>query len=128
VACRTPEGFHTITPRIVAEDAQSVVGFLKEVFRATGEFQPDAPSQMKIGDSIVLVSGASARAPFPAFLYVYVDDAEATCNRAVAAGAAWLEPVRDTPYGDRRGMVQDPFGNVWQIAMHGAGRDSASHS
>jgi uncharacterized glyoxalase superfamily protein PhnB len=71
---------------------------------------------MKIGDSIVLVSDASARAPFPAFLYVYVDDAEATCNRAVAAGAAWLEQVRDTPYGDRRGMVQDPFGNVWQIA------------
>jgi PhnB protein len=124
VANGTPEGFHTVTPRIVVEDARALVGFLKSVFGATGEFQADAPSQMKIGDSIVLVTSTAARPAFPAFLYVYVDDAKATCDRAVAAGAVWLEAVTDTPYGDRRGMVQDPFGNVWQIATHPTRKDS----
>ena len=54
--------------------------------------------------------------PFPAFLYVYVDDADATYRRAVAAGARSLEAPIDTPYGDRRAMVEDRWGNTWQIA------------
>ncbi len=57
-----------------------------------------------------------ARDRFPAFLYVYVDDADAAYRRALAAGAVALEEPFDTPYGDRRAMVRDPFGNVWQIA------------
>jgi uncharacterized glyoxalase superfamily protein PhnB len=92
--------------------------FLKAVFGATGEVRTDAPSQMRIGDSLVMVSDAGARPPFPAFLYVYVEDADATYQRALDAGAVSLEGVRDTPYGDRRGMVQDQSGNVWQIATY----------
>jgi uncharacterized glyoxalase superfamily protein PhnB len=52
----------------------------------------------------------------PAFLYLYVEDADATYRRAVQAGAQSLEEPSDMPYGDRRGMVQDRWGNVWQIA------------
>jgi uncharacterized glyoxalase superfamily protein PhnB len=102
----------------VAEDTRAVVHFLKTVFGATGELRTDSPSQMRIGDSLVMVSEAGARPPFPAFLYVYVEDVDATYRRALEAGAVSLEEVRDTPYGDRRGMVQDVFGNVWQIASH----------
>jgi uncharacterized glyoxalase superfamily protein PhnB len=51
-----------------------------------------------------------------AFLYVYVTDADATFERAVAAGAATLEEPLDTPDGDRRAMVRDSWGNTWQIA------------
>jgi len=87
-----------------------------EVFGATGEFRTDAPSQIRIGDSLLMVSEAGARPSFPGFLYVYVEDADATYLRALEAGAASLEEVRDTPYGDRRGMVQDQYGNMWQIA------------
>ena len=47
---------------------------------------------------------------------MYVDDADATYDRAVDAGAITLEAPLDTPYGDRRAMVRDPFGNVFQIA------------
>ena len=65
-----------------------------------------------------MVSTAGARQIFPAFLYVYVEDADETCQRALDAGTALLEPVWDTPYGDRRGMVSDPWGNVWQVATH----------
>jgi uncharacterized glyoxalase superfamily protein PhnB len=54
-----------------------------------------------IGDSLVMVSRAGPRETFPAFLYVYVDDADSTCQRALDAGAVSLEAVWDTPYGDR---------------------------
>ena len=63
-----------------------------------------------------MVTEAGERDLFPAFLYVYVDDADATYERAVAAGASTIEAPLDTPYGDRRAMVRDPFGNVYQIA------------
>jgi len=63
-----------------------------------------------------MISGAGQREAFPAFLYVYVEDADSTWRLAVEAGAASLEEVRETPYGDRRGMLRDPWGNVWQVA------------
>jgi PhnB protein len=111
-----PAGWHHVTPRIVVEDAKALVAFLQRVFDATGEYHTDAPSEIRIGDSLLMVSTAGPREIFPAFLYVYVEDADDTCQRALDAGAASLEAVWDTPYGDRRGMVKDPWGNVWQIA------------
>jgi PhnB protein len=111
-----PSGWHRVTPRIVVEDAAALVAFLQRVFDATGEICDGAPSQIRIGDSLLMVSAAGARECFPAFLYVYVADADDTCQRARDAGATSLEDVWDTPYGDRRGMVKDPWGNVWQIA------------
>jgi uncharacterized glyoxalase superfamily protein PhnB len=68
------------------------------------------------------VSAVGPRPKTPAFLYVYVDDADAVWRRAVDAGARSLEDPLDTPYGDRRAMVEDPFGNPWQIATFGRGR------
>ena len=110
------KGFHAITPRIVVPDAAAQVLFLRTVFDASGEHHADRPAEMRIGDSLVMVTAAGAREPFPAFLYVYVDDADAVHRRALAAGAVSLEEPLDTPYGDRRAMVRDPFGNIWQIA------------
>ena len=52
--------------------------------------------------------------------YLYVEDADATYHRAMAAGATSLEAPNDTPYGDRRAMIRDPGGNVWQIATYRA--------
>jgi PhnB protein len=57
-----------------------------------------------------------------AFLYVYVDDTDATYRGALAAGATALEEPADMPYGDRRGMVTDSWGNTWQIATHRGAR------
>ena len=112
------KGFHSITPRIVVADAAAQVAFLRTVFDAAGEHHADRPAEIRIGDSLVMVTPAGARQPFPAFLYVYVyvADADAVYRRALAAGAVSLEEPLDTPYGDRRAMVRDPFGNVWQIA------------
>jgi uncharacterized glyoxalase superfamily protein PhnB len=112
----TPEGWHTVTPRIAARDAKQLVAFLHKVFGATGEYRPDVPAEVRIGDSLVMVSEAGVRSPMPAFLYVYVPDTGMTYRRALKAGARTLEPPSDMPYGDRRCMVEDKWGNTWQIA------------
>ena len=120
-----PEGWHTVTARLVVRDAKQLVEFLKQVFGATGEYQAERPSVILIGDSMLMVSETGIRSPMPAFLYVYVSDTEATYQRAIEAGARTLEAPFDTPYGDRRCMVEDKWGNTWQIATPISNRDSA---
>lgn len=111
-----PEGWHTVTPRIVVRDAKQLVEFLTQVFGATGDYRPDQPSVIKIGDSVVMISDAGIRSAMTAFLYVYVNDTDATYQLALKAGARSLEQPSDMPYGDRRCMVEDKWGNTWQIA------------
>lgn len=120
-----PDGWHTITPRIVVHDAKHLVEFLKEVFGAAGEYRAERPSVITIGDSKLMVSDVGIRSPTSAFLYVYVNDTDATHQRAIEAGARTLEPPFDTPYGDRRCMVEDKWGNTWQIATHTQERNAA---
>jgi PhnB protein len=111
-----PPGFHSVTPRMVVSDAAGAVEFLRATFDAVGEVEVGRPAEVRIGDSLVMVTPADERDLFPAFLYVYVDDADQVYGRALDAGAVSLEAPLDTPYGDRRAMVRDPFGNVFQIA------------
>ena len=115
-AAALPEGWHAVTPRIVARDARGLVDFLRAVFDATGEYRSERPSEIRIGDSVVMITDTGARPPMPAFLYVSVADADAICRRAIARGARTIEEPTDTPYGDRRAMVEDRWGNTWQIA------------
>ena len=116
-----PDGWHTVTPRIVVQDVQGLVRFVKQIFNATGRYQKTRPSEIRIGDSIVMVSGVDVRRPMTAFLYVYVPDVDATYRRAVRAGVRVLEAPTDFPYGDRRCMVEDRWGNTWQIATRRRG-------
>jgi PhnB protein len=113
-----PEGWHSVTPRLVVHDAARLVEFLKQAFGGTGDYRTDRPSVIKIGDSLIMVSTVGPRDAMPSFLYLYVDDIDLTYKRALEAGAVSLEEPQDLPYGDRRGMVEDPCGNVWQIATH----------
>ena len=115
-------GSHSVTPRMVVTDVEAAVEFLRAVFDATGEVHANRPAEIRIGDSVVMVSSAGERELFPAFLYVYVDDADTAFRRALAAGAVGIEEPLDTPYGDRRAMVRDPFGNVFQIAHRSGAR------
>ena len=112
----TPEGYHTVTPRIVVDDVAGFVAFLRAVFGATGDIVEGRPAEIRLGDSLVMVTPVGDRERFPAFLYVYVADADESYRRAVDAGAETLEAPTTTPYGDRRAMVKDPFGNVFQMA------------
>jgi PhnB protein len=114
-----PDGWHTVTPRILVRDPERLVAFIKHVFDGRGEFHPGRPAEIRIGDSVVMVSeGGDVREPAPAFLYVYVEDADSTFARAIEAKAVSIEEPTDMPYGDRRATVKDEWGNTWQIATH----------
>ncbi len=111
-----PEGWHSVTPRLVARDPAGLVRFLNDAFGASGEYTSDVPSEIRIGDSMVMISGEGPRQVTSSFLYLYVEDADVAYQRAIKAGAKSIEEPADMPYGDRRGMIEDPGGNVWQIA------------
>jgi PhnB protein len=113
-----PDGWHSVTPRLVVHDVAKLIQFLKQAFDATGDLCTDRPSVMRIGDSLVMLSSVGPRDAMPGFLYLYVDDTDATYRRALEAGALSLEEPAEMPYGDRRGMIEDPCGNVWQIATY----------
>jgi PhnB protein len=111
-----PPGWHSVVPRIVADDAKGLVAFIVAALGGRGEFVEDRPAIVELGDSRIMISETGERAAMPAFLYVYVEDADAAHERAVGAGATSLEAPVDTPYGDRRAMVEDRWHNVWQLA------------
>jgi uncharacterized glyoxalase superfamily protein PhnB len=111
-----PEGWPEVIPRIVSNEADRLLAFIKNVFDATGDYRSDRPAVLSIGDSMIMISDAGLRDPMPAFLYVYVEDCDETYRRAIQAGAKSLEKPADVPYGDRRAMIQDQWGNIWQIA------------
>jgi uncharacterized glyoxalase superfamily protein PhnB len=114
-----PDGRPTVTPRLFTPDVAGLVAFLKAVFDAKGELHTDMPVDLRIGDSIVMISdGGGIREPTAATLYVYVADADQVFGRALAAGARSIGAPEDMPWGDRRAIVQDPWGNSWQIATH----------
>ena len=102
---------------MITDDVDGLVEFLRSVFDARGERRAGAPTEMKVGDSIIMVSdGGGVRETMPAFLYVYVENADKTYQRAIDSGAQPIEEPMDTPYGDRRATIQDSWGNMWQIA------------
>lgn len=112
-----PDGWHTVTPRIIVRDPEGLITFIQQVFQGRGEFRPGRPAEIRIGDSVVMISdGDGLRETAAAFLYVYVGDADATFRLALAADAVAVEEPTDMPYGDRRAMVKDRWGNLWQIA------------
>ena len=114
----TPSGWHTITPRITVKDAVGLVKFINHAFETDAQYSDDVPSIVKIGDSMLMVSEAVTRAEAAAFLYVYVRDVDEVYERAIDAGAESMEVPSDLPYGDRRAMVTDKWGNMWQVATH----------
>jgi PhnB protein len=128
-----PDGYHTATPYLILQGAAAALDFYKKVFGAT-EFvrmaQPDGKighAEMRIGDSIVMLAdevpqmgyrGPKSLGGSPVSLMLYVEDVDAVVERAVAAGAKLTQPVQDKFYGDRNGVLEDPFGHVWTIATH----------
>ncbi len=102
-----PSGFASVTPRMVVTDVVAQMECLRAVFGATGDVHADRPAEVRIGNSMVLISRPGEPERFPAFLYVCVDDADSAYECALSAGAVSIEPPTDAKYGDRRAMVRD---------------------
>jgi uncharacterized glyoxalase superfamily protein PhnB len=121
-----PEGYGTVTPWIIVRGADRFLNFLKDAFGAielARVYNEDGVTighaEARIGTSVVITFDAEADWPdTPAFLRLFVEDSEATYERALAAGAAPVTAVTSLYWGDRVGRVRDPWGNVWWIQEH----------
>lgn len=127
-----PRGFHTVTPYLVAENGPALLEFTKQAFGGEETFRAVGPAgglhgEVRIGDSMLMVGGGIPGREFRGTpknhaLHIYVEDADAVCKKALAAGATLIDKPRDQEYGERSGSVKDPAGNFWYIATHkGAG-------
>src|SRR5262245_33556341 len=118
-----PEGLPAVIPQLVVKDALALVKFATEAFGAElGHYMPGPDGKgvmhgmFSIGGAAVFISDIAGFAqPTSANLFVYVPDVDASVAKAVAAGAKVLAPVADMFWGDRWGMIADPWGTVWQV-------------
>lgn len=118
-------GRSVVSTFIVVPDAMRVVDFAKAVFDARELREPLFHAdgslwnmELDIGGSTVMLGEAKDGTARPAFLYVHVEDCDATYEKALAAGAKPIMPPQDRFYGDRDGGVEDMAGNLWWIATH----------
>ena len=116
-------GLTSITPYVIARPAAQFIEFLKSAFEGVERMRMPAPdgsimhADVAVGNgAIELSDGSEQYAPAPQAIHLYVNDADATYERALRAGATSLYAPVDQDYGDREGGVRDAFGNVWYIA------------
>ena len=131
-----PDGYHTLTPSFTFKDSKKAIEFYKKAFgaevidlfpRPNGEGIMHAT--MKIGNSIFMMgdempgnadcgSSAETIGKSPISLYLYVSNIDSVFEQVVAVGGKVTMPVADMFWGDRTGMIKDPFGYSWAIATH----------
>ena len=118
-----PDGYGTVTPMVLVDNPGKFLEFARRAFTAVEIMQLRAPdgsvahAEINIGNSRIMVerSGGPSSA---VSLYLYVTNCDELYQSALAAGAAVGQQLGDKVWGDRVGMVKDPFGNSWWIATH----------
>lgn len=128
-----PEGMHTLTPHLVCAGAADAIEFYKKAFNAVEGFRLPGPDgklmhgSVMIGDSMLMLVdenaewgmlGPKSLKGSPVTIHLSVQDVDAAVAQAVAAGATVTMPVADMFWGDRYGVLQDPFGHNWSVATH----------
>lgn len=121
-----PEGYHSITPYLMVNDANGALEFYKKAFDAKEIMRTKTPSgeighcEMQIGDSRFMFSGLGnmTNPNSSTSLLIYVENVDEFFKKAIAAGAQEVSPVDNQFYGDRMGTLKDPFGHLWHIGTH----------
>ena len=128
-----PEGYRTITPNLVCNNAARAIDFYKSVFGAKELVRMPGPggailhAELEIGDSKLFINDSMTKAPLPTpapgatnltYIHLYVPDADKLYNRAVEEGARVDMPLQNMFWGDRYGKITDPFGQQWGISTH----------
>ena len=121
-----PKGYHTITPYLVAPNADALIDFAKKTFGAEESFRAIGSAggihaEVRLGDSMLMIGGGAPNLSWrgdaiPTALHVYVEDVDAVHKRAVDAGGVTIQPPADQDYGERSASLKDPAGNHWYIA------------
>ena len=128
-----PDGYSSITPYLIVRGAARAIEFYKRAFDAKELFRMPMPdgrighAELRFGNSLVMLADEmpemGAKSPellggAAVGIAFYVEDCDAIFNRAVAAGAKVERPLADMFYGDRTGVLIDPFGHKWSILTH----------
>jgi PhnB protein len=128
-----PEGYSTIVPFLIVNNATKAIEFYKDVFEAKEVMRMEGPNnkvahaELTIGDSKFMLADEcpemSAKSPIAyggsaVGMQLYVKDVDAVIEQAVKRGAKLIRAIQNQFYGDRSGMIEDPFGHTWHIATH----------
>ena len=127
-----PEGYHSVTPYLVVDDAKAAIDFYARAFGAEELFRLPmgeriGHAEIRIRDSIIMLAdefpemghlGPNSRGGTTVSLMIYVEDVDSAFARAIEAGATEKRAVEDQFWGDRMGTLTDPFGHMWSLASH----------
>lgn len=127
-----PEGYRSVIPYLVVDDAAAAIDFYVKVFGATEVMRMEKDgkighAELAIGDSHVMLAdehpemgyrGPKTFGGSAITVMVYLPDVDAAFARATDGGATVERPVEDQFYGDRSGTFVDPFGHRWNVSTH----------
>jgi PhnB protein len=128
-----PDGYPQVTPYLCVDDAKAAIEFYSRALGAKERMHMPGPdgkighAELELGESLIMLAdefpemgirGPKAVGGTPVMIMIYVEDADAVFDAAVAAGATSLRPVENQFYGDRTGQFEDPFGHRWSVATH----------
>ena len=125
-----PDGYHSVTPYLVVDDAAAAIRFYEQALGAKEKFRLPmgdriGHAEMLIGDSHIMLAdefpemghlGPKSRGGTTVSLMVYVEDVDKAFSQALDAGATEVKPLENQFWGDRMGTLTDPFGHMWSLA------------
>ncbi len=128
------EDYPRVTPYLHVDGASAAIDFYTHVLGATERMRMpgDTPdrighAELQLGNSVIMLAdefpnmgavGPKSIGGSPVTIHVYVEDVDATFDKALQAGARALQEPTDQFYGDRSGQFEDPFGHRWSVASH----------
>lgn len=127
-----PRNYQILTPYLAVQGAPQALDFYKKAFGAKERMRMPGPdgkighAEMTIDKSVFMLadefpgmnaSPATLKGTTVTFM-LYVKDVDAAFRKAVGAGATAVRPPEDKFYGDRMGIVSDPFGHIWCLGTH----------
>jgi PhnB protein len=128
-----PDGYPLITPYLSVDGASDAIDFYGKVFGFTERMRMPSPggrvghAELVLGDSMIMLAdehpemgirGPKSVGGTPVTISIYVEDVDATFEKALSEGATSLRDVENMFYGDRTGQFEDPFGHKWSVATH----------
>ncbi|XVU22102.1 VOC family protein [Actinoplanes sp. CA-054009] len=127
-----PEHYrYAAIPHLMVDGAAAAIEFYAAAFAAEELMRIARPdgrilhAELRIGASVLMMGDVgkpfvspNAAGGTTVGLHVYVEDVDALHDRAVAAGAASMQPPTDMFHGDRTAMLRDPFGHMWVFLTH----------
>ena len=128
-----PEGMAIVIPHLTVKNAAKAIEFYTKAFGAVERSRHKMPdgsimhASLKLGQGHLFLNdefkdwgtlSPQSVGGTPVYLMIYVENVDETFKRALDLGAETKMAVSDTFWGDRYGMLVDPFGHHWEIATH----------